>query len=468
MKGVILDRTLATQDILSAVQERGLEYIVMLEKNSPGYACMMERHGRELRKLLLHGIDANGIISGMVDRASLFPQGADESHVALFYSAQRHAMDESAILRPAIDAMVEAEKNIALGRKVSLPKQVRDFMTMKFDAAGKVVCVEPEQEKFDAKFKGSGYFAIASSASRTARQILDIHALKVPRKYRFSSLESLAENLAGFDSERAFDGKSMKARMIPGFAGFAGFVAAVLGNGFKNECRESGLAPNRMLDALDEEVTLARMPNGDFLAGGSLSSSVGILLGNLGIRPDQLKQLALDLGVEERTPATDETRRLPLVEERRRRGRIKGSKNKKTLEREAREAELREQGLLPPKRRPGRPKSAKTLEREAREAELRERGELPERRGPGRPRGSRNRAALEREAQPKAGGEQAERRGPGRPKGGKNKTTLEREARMARAARKNAQKRQKEAESVLGTTSDRPSDTPAGTPSDNA
>jgi len=56
---------------------------------------------------------------------------------------------------------------------------------------------------------------------------------------------------------------------------------------------------------------------------------------------------------------------------RRRPGRPKGSKNKKTLEREAEERRLRELGLLPPeppKRRRGRPpgsKNKKTLEREA-------------------------------------------------------------------------------------------------------
>ena len=138
------------------------------------------------------------------------------------------------------------------------------------------------------------------------------------------------------------------------------------------------------------------------------------------------------------------------------RGRPKGSKNKKTLEREAREAEMRANGELPleqmsdrtkreqagesaseadrPKRKPGRPKSRKTLEREAREAEMLARGEVPVKRGRGRPKGSKSKSTLEREAREaemRAKGELPEKRGRGRPKGSKNRKTLEREAREA-------------------------------------
>ncbi len=84
---------------------------------------------------------------------------------------------------------------------------------------------------------------------------------------------------------------------------------------------------------------------------------------------------------------------VPDNKEPRRRGRPKGSKNKKTLEREA---ALSEQGATP-KRGKGRPKGSKnkkTLEREAMEAALGK----PQKRGPGRPKGSKNKKTLEREA----------------------------------------------------------------------
>ena len=58
-----------------------------------------------------------------------------------------------------------------------------------------------------------------------------------------------------------------------------------------------------------------------------------------------------------------------------------------------------------------------------------------EKRGPGRPKGSKNKKTLEREAQARAEGttEAKPKRGPGRPKGSKNKKTLQREAELKAA-----------------------------------
>ena len=55
VKGVILDRGFATQDVLDLIREKGLDYIVMLKKNLAGFATMMQKHGDELRNLLANG-----------------------------------------------------------------------------------------------------------------------------------------------------------------------------------------------------------------------------------------------------------------------------------------------------------------------------------------------------------------------------------------------------------------------------
>ncbi len=78
-----------------------------------------------------------------------------------------------------------------------------------------------------------------------------------------------------------------------------------------------------------------------------------------------------------------------------------------------------------PKKR-GRPKGSKNRKTLVREALLAARGVEPKR-GRGRPKGSKNKKTLEREAM-EAASDKRVKRGPGRPKGSKNKKTLEREA----------------------------------------
>ena len=76
-------------------------------------------------------------------------------------------------------------------------------------------------------------------------------------------------------------------------------------------------------------------------------------------------------------------------------------------------------------KKPGRPKGSKNKKTLEREALLAAQG-TTEKRGRGRPKGSKNKKTLEREA----AAAHLVKRGPGRPKGSKNKKTLEREAAM--------------------------------------
>ncbi len=97
--------------------------------------------------------------------------------------------------------------------------------------------------------------------------------------------------------------------------------------------------------------------------------------------------------------------------------------------RQKREPVPAEQEKAMPRRRPGRPKGSrnrKTLEREAQEraeeeARKRAEEEAKPKRGPGRPKGSRNRKTLQLEAEYRARAGLEPKRGRGRPKGSKNK-----------------------------------------------
>ena len=74
----------------------------------------------------------------------------------------------------------------------------------------------------------------------------------------------------------------------------------------------------------------------------------------------------------------------------------------------------------------GRPKGSKNKKTIEKEAELEAKGIKPVKRGRGRPKGSKNKKTIERE---KIMVQESKKRGRGRPKGSKNKKTLERERR---------------------------------------
>ncbi len=91
-----------------------------------------------------------------------------------------------------------------------------------------------------------------------------------------------------------------------------------------------------------------------------------------------------DAGMQKQSPAAPEQEAKP----KRGPGRPKGSKNRKTLEREERE---RAEEKAKPKRGPGRPKGSKNRKTLEREAAYRAKAGLGPKRGRGRPKGSKNR-----------------------------------------------------------------------------
>lgn len=118
--------------------------------------------------------------------------------------------------------------------------------------------------------------------------------------------------------------------------------------------------------------------------------SIPIINGKLSYTPPEAGSIPKE---RKRRKKAENTNTNQVEQKKKRRGRPKGSKNKRTLERET---ELAAQGTKP-------------------------------KRGRGRPKGSKNKKTLEREAM-EASSEKQVKRGPGRPKGSKNKKTLEREA----------------------------------------
>ena len=98
----------------------------------------------------------------------------------------------------------------------------------------------------------------------------------------------------------------------------------------------------------------------------------------------------------------------------------KKKRKRKQKNHESDVSETETTGNSPPKRKPGRPKGSKnkkTLEREALKKSL----PAESKRGRGRPKGSKNKKTLEREMQ----NQQSQKRGRGRPKGSKNRIKSE-------------------------------------------
>ena len=388
IEGAIVDRGFASQAVLDLITSKNMKYIVMLKSNTNGYQEMMLRHAEEIRGKVTNVVSDDGIF-GTTDKVKVFGNSGSENCVGLFFVWMRNCSRGIKLLgkirkqKRALDALIRE------GKKPIVPAEFKKYFNVEEQEDG-TYTVNYDYEQWQAATDGSGFHAIASSSDRTAEEIHALYQLRDASEKQFSILKSQL----GGDTTRVHSDRAIEARFA------VAFIASVIRTEIMNACKRCDWDTNEMIRKTNRAYML-RLTGGTYEFVENLPADLLQLLTRFGVRTEHLRKLAEDVNVQENQPIYDQERKLPSIEPKRA-GRKKGSKNKATLEREAKLAaagESKPSETTPPpvKRRPGRPLGSKnkaTLEREAREAAM----PPKEKRGSGRPPGSKNKKTLEREA----------------------------------------------------------------------
>ena len=407
IEGAIVDRGFASQAVLDLITSKKMEYIVMLKSNTNGYREMMLRHAEEIRGKVTKAVSDDGIF-GITDNVKVFGNSGSDSCVGLFFVWMKNCSRGIKLLGKIRKKRRDLEALIREGKKPVVPTEFKKYLKVEEQKDG-TCTVNCDYDQWQADTDGCGFHAIASSSDRTAEEIHSLYQLRDVSEKQFSILKSQL----GGDTTRVHSDHAIEARFA------VAFIASVIRTEIMNACKRLDLDTNEMIRKTNRAYML-RLTGGSYEFVENLPADLLQLLACFGVQTEHLRKLADDINLQESQPVYDQNRKLPSIEPKHV-GRKKGSKNKATLEREAKMAAA------------GETKPLETTPPQVKK-------------GPGRPPGSKNKATLEREAR-EAAMPPKEKRGPGRPPGSKNKKTLAREAAEARHARvlqKRKNKKQKE------------------------
>ena len=433
IEGIIIDRGFACKPVLDLVESFGIDYAVMLKSSSSGYREMLRRHAGQIRWDSRYCIDEKGVF-GTTDRVKVFAGSEKDSCVALLYDALNGTERSLRVIFKVWRACLEVRRQLPVPlEQLKIPAGMEKYLQVEVKD-GQAASVSFNHENWQFSINARGFCAIASSRERTAGEILHLYRLRVAVEKQFSMVKSQL----GYDVARVHSDQSIRNKLA------ACFIASILRTELMQACSRLDLNTNCMICRLND-LSLIRSPENIYFFPDKIQENLKGLLKEFGVLPNHFHKLAEEFNRQLSNTVYSQTRKLPSLEPeisqgkgrpktkkpeepdkpKRRPGRPKGSKNRKTLEREALQAAAPQE---PPaeKRRPGRPKGSrnkKTLEREAQAAA----GIEAKPRGRGRPKGSKNRKTLEREAQEAAARLAAGKRGRGRPKGSKNKKKVEAE-----------------------------------------
>ena len=388
VEGIILDRGFCTHDVLTAIKESGYAYILMLKSDTYGHTKMLEEHSEDIRWKVSNVVSEDGIF-GIRSKGKVFGSHSDEAFLYLYYDGVNGSGRSVTLIRKVIRGAEQMRKAIASGEKPAVPKGLGSYLELRKEGSSQVVHYKYEawQKAVDEK----GFCSIASSEELDPARIHELYHLRDASEKQFMILKSQL----GFDVTRVHSIDSLMGKFA------VCFVAAVLRSEIMTACHELELDTNRMLREIDR-ISLVLLPDGTYSEINNLSIRQTQLLEFFKVPTNKLDAFAVDINRRLINPINSQMHKMPEASV---------SFVKKHRGRPPKQKDASEQEKV--KRKPGRPKGSKnkkTLEREANAINI------PKRK-PGRPRGSKNRKTLEREA---LVAQQAKRK-PGRPKGSKNK-----------------------------------------------
>ena len=447
VKGVLLDSGFASEQIMNAIAQLGLEYIIKLKGACNGYDDMFSLYADVIRCNVKHLISRDGLY-GCTSKAQVFQKSSEPTTVGLFFHHLNATECSERLNTQVFDAITNAKAAIDTHRTPEIDAEINSIVSIVKGEKGQADSVAVDYAKWQKLLDSKGFFAIASSLDLSATEMYPLYASRNASEHAFTQVKSML----GLDTLRGHLDAGVEASIA------VSFIAAALRALFVLACASAKSETNLMLGKL-KTVVVVNSINDGFHSQFSGDMQVKALFNVLGITNSDLSDLATQMNQisdrvnisEFRTlcsfdkdgilsqsdrhhlsmqgqtiePSCIVAKEFDTIPVKRKPGRPKGSKNKRTLERERHEGR---QAVKPPAKR-GRPlgrKNNKTLAREAAEALLPPKPPAKI----GRPKGSKNKKTLEREAAlsllpPKPTAKR------GRPLGRKNNKTLEREAALS-------------------------------------
>lgn len=384
IEGVILDRGFCSHDVIRMLEECNYPYVVMLKSDTYGHTQMMEKHASEIKWNVKHVVGDDGRF-GIVEKGQIFGNHPQTAWINLYYDGANGTDRSIALIRKIRSAVRDAQESILNRQKPTIHRELKPYLSIR--KKGRSWEVVYDYEAWQNALDGKGFCSIASS--------LDLGPEKVDRLYHLRDVSEkqymIMKSQLGYDTTRVHTTEGIESKFA------VCFIASILRSEICRSCRKLGYDSNRMIREIDR-VALVLMTDGLYASVNNLSTRQKDLLAEYGMLPEHFKAFADDINRRRINPINSQVHQLP--------GQVESAKKKRGR---PPKKKLDEELVPAPKRGPGRPKGSrnkKTLEREAKQQDTEQ---LPKRK-PGRPKGSKN--------NPKA---TAPKRGRGRPRKDKTK-----------------------------------------------
>ncbi len=350
VEGAILDRGFCTAEVVRTLRKLEIEFVIMVPGDTGGHKSVLEQCGEAVFFNPEYLIDRKDVY-GTSKEAQIWGLYPDTGIINLFFSATRNCFRGGDFNLEVSEAKENVEKVCAERKKPVIPKKYKPFLDSVQDPDGTyhVVC---HYDAWKKSLRDIGFFSILSSRDFGPKKTSELYGLRMASETQYRILKSQE----GFDTTRVHTDAAMMSKYAICFA------SSILRHTIMTACQNNGLDTNDMIRKMDR-ITLLLLDNQEYRFVRDMSLKARKLFAEFSLNMDSFDEVARDYNRRRMQPINSQVHTLPDIgnPEKRRRGRQPGSKNRKTLAREADIAEAKARGAYveTPKRKRGRPFGSK-------------------------------------------------------------------------------------------------------------
>ena len=349
--GVVLGSGFCTPEAVRDLNRLSIDYEITMPRDTLGYKDALTQYAEDLRWRIENLVD-EGDTFGIATEGRVWDGCDDRAHINLYFSGIAASTQSVTLIKKVKEEMKEARSTLDAGAQPTIDESLRKFFHVEADEEGEVVSVDYDHEAFTKALAEEGYFALVTSRDMGAREALEAYRLAGSSK----SASQIANSFEGPDAARAQSTESIHSRLA------VGFLCNLLRFEIQSACTALGLDFDEAIYEVDN-IWLLRTAPGIYTPAQSYTQDQLALLKEFGIDETGIAFIARDYSQRLLNPNPNHRHKLPerAPMHRRGRGRVKGSKSKRTIEREAEIERAKAEGTYvePTKRKPGRPKGSK-------------------------------------------------------------------------------------------------------------
>ena len=425
IQGIILDRGFLTHSVLELAAERKLPYVIMLKNDTYAHTHMIIDHAEEIYWNVEHLVGIDGLFGISDGPRKIFKDHADTAYINLYFDAKNGSGRKITFVNKLYRAIQDAQAMISSGLKPVIEGGMESYL--------QVEEIPPQTER-----KPDQEEKVSSEGTPAYRIIPTDLCNKVLYKKGFESIAS-SQDLGPKETNRIYhlrDSSEKQYMVIKSMEGgrvfrihtdegilskgLACFIASILRREISIACEAVGQKPSLMFPQI-ERPALVLMGNGTYKYINNMLETTGNLFASVGCTEEDFETIAGEVNEREKSRGRGVSQYHRTPEDIRNAHKLlKASTRQNEQSGEDTNQPSEADQMIRPSRRPGRPpgsKNKKTLAREAAQA-LQPAKEPAPKRKVGRPPGSKNKKTLAREA---AGLLPAPKRKPGRPAGSKDR-----------------------------------------------